>query len=155
MSDQPNPDLLLQLTTQIVSAHVGNNQVGAGDVPAVIQSVHRALSGLGSVPVEAEKPQPAVPIKKSIFPDHIVCLECGKSMKMLKRHLHTDHAMTPEEYRARWNLPTSYPVVAPAYAEKRSSLAKEIGLGKKPRVEEELEPVKASSKRGRKLTAAE
>ena len=95
--------------------------------------MYRTLSGVGREPVQAEKPQPAVPVKKSVFPDHIICLEDGKQLKMLKRHLKTAYNMTPEQYRERWGLPVDYPMVAPNYAQHRSSLAKQIGLGTKPR----------------------
>jgi len=120
---------ILALTAQIVSAHVGNNAVAAADLPALIQDVFRSLSGIGAPAPEAARPEPAVPIKKSIFPDYIVCLEDGKKLKMLKRHLQASFGMTPEQYRARWGLAADYPMVAPNYAAVRSSLAKQIGLG--------------------------
>ncbi len=123
---------VLGLTAQIVSAHVSNNPVAPDSLPALIQDVYRILSGVGREPVQAEKPQPAVPVKKSVFPDHIICLEDGKKLKMLKRHLKTAYDMTPEQYRERWGLPADYPMVAPNYAKHRSSLAKQIGLGTKP-----------------------
>ena len=126
------PDVL-GLTAQIVSAHVSNNSVTPDALPALIQDVYRTLSGVGKDPVQPDKPQPAVPVKKSVFPDHIVCLEDGKKLKMLKRHLKTAYNMTPEQYRERWGLPPDYPMVAPNYARHRSSLAKKIGLGTKPR----------------------
>jgi predicted transcriptional regulator len=132
---------LLGLTAQIVSAHVGNNKVAADELPVLIQQVYQALNGSGpstaptqarpSVP--AERPKPAVPISKSVFSEYIVCLEDGKKLKMLKRHLQTAYGMTPEQYRARWGLESNYPMVAPEYAKKRSSLAKAIGLGTRPR----------------------
>ena len=125
---------VLGLTAQIVSAHVSNNPVAPDALPALIQEVYRTLSGVGKEPVQPDKPQPAVPVKKSVFADHIVCLEDGKKLKMLKRHLKTAYNMTPEQYRERWGLPPDYPMVAPNYAEHRSSLAKKIGLGTKPRV---------------------
>lgn len=124
---------VLGLTAQIVSAHVSNNPVAPDLISALIQDVYRTLSGVGREPVQAEKPQPAVPVKKSVFPDHIICLEDGKQLKMLKRHLKTAYNMTPEQYRERWGLPVDYPMVAPNYAQHRSSLAKQIGLGTKPR----------------------
>ena len=127
-----SPDVL-GLTAQIVSAHVSNNPVAADALPGLIQEVYRSLSGAGKEPVQAERPQPAVPVKKSVFPDHIICLEDGKKLKMLKRHLKTAYDLTPEQYRERWGLPQDYPMVAPNYAEHRSSLAKKIGLGTKPR----------------------
>ena len=124
---------VLGLTAQIVSAHVSNNPVAADALPGLIQEVYRSLSGVGKEPIQTEKPQPAVPVKKSVFPDYIVCLEDGKKLKMLKRHLKTAYDMTPDQYRERWGLPADYPMVAPNYAEHRSSLAKKIGLGTKPR----------------------
>lgn len=121
---------LITLTADIVAAHVSNNSVAVSDLPLIIQNVHNALAGLGS-PVEAPvvKQDPAVSIRSSIKPDHIVCLEDGKKLKMLKRHLMTHYKMTPEDYRAKWNLPADYPMVAPNYAEQRRMLAKKIGLG--------------------------
>ncbi len=133
MTDKPNTDELLELTTEIVSAHVGNNSVAVTDLPQLIQEVYRTLSAVGGSTQAAERPQPAVPIKKSIQPDFIVCLEDGKKLKMLKRHLKTAYNMTPDEYRDRWGLGSDYPMVAPNYAKHRSNLAKKIGLGTKPR----------------------
>jgi predicted transcriptional regulator len=133
MTDQPQQADVLGLTAQIVSAHVSNNSVTPDALPALIQDVYRTLSGVGKEPPQPERPQPAVPIKKSVFPDHIICLEDGKKLKMLKRHLKTAYNMTPEQYRERWNLAPDYPMVAPNYARHRSSLAKKIGLGTKPR----------------------
>jgi predicted transcriptional regulator len=124
---------LLELTAEIVSAHVSNNSVPLSDLPGLIQQVYATLAGVGKVPPPAEKPQPAVPVKKSIHPDYIICLEDGKKLKMLKRHLKTAYNMSPEQYRERWQLPPDYPMVAPNYAKHRSSLAKKIGLGTKPR----------------------
>jgi predicted transcriptional regulator len=112
---------------------VSNNSVAADALPSLIQEVYKTLSGIGGETVEAERPQPAVPVKRSVFPDHIICLEDGKKLKMLKRHLKTAYNMTPEQYRERWGLPPEYPMVAPNYAERRSALAKEIGLGTKAR----------------------
>ncbi len=123
---------LLGLTAEIVSAHVSNNSVSLTDLPNLIVEVHRTLSGLGGMPqppAETEKPTPAVPVKKSITPDYLVCLEDGKKMKMLKRHLQTSYGMSPDQYREKWGLPPDYPMVAPNYAQHRSSLAKKIGLG--------------------------
>lgn len=133
MSDQSNQNELLALTTEIVAAHVGNNSVAVADLPLLIQEVYRTLASVGTVPSAPERPQPAVPVKKSVTPDYIICLEDGKKLKMLKRHLKTAYNMTPEEYRDRWGLPADYPMVAPNYAQHRSSLAKKIGLGTKPR----------------------
>ena len=133
--DTPQSDqneMLITLTADIVTAHVANNNVEVGDLPALIQNVHGALAGLGTEPQVEEKPEPAVSVRASVKNDHLVCLEDGKKMKMLKRHLLTDHGMTPEEYRERWNLPADYPMVAPEYADKRRELAKKIGLGRKP-----------------------
>ncbi|MEQ9329404.1 MAG: MucR family transcriptional regulator [Rhodospirillales bacterium] len=135
MTDENNnASELLSLTTDIVSAHVSNNTVAVNDLPTLIQEVFKTLSNVGSVaPPAPERPQPAVPIKKSITPDFIICLEDGKQLKMLKRHLKTAYDMTPEEYRERWGLPADYPMVAPNYAAHRSNLAKKIGLGTKPK----------------------
>lgn len=130
MSDYQKSDLL-PLVASIVSAHVSNNSTPADGLPALISSVYLAFNGLGAEPVVLEELRPAVPVKKSVFPDFIVCLEDGKKLKMLKRHLATSYDMTPAQYRERWNLPSDYPMVAPSYAEKRSSLAKSIGLGRK------------------------
>ena len=125
---------LLSLTTEIVAAHVSNNSVGLSDLPGLIEQVYRTLSNVGQEPAPApERPQPAVPIKKSVTPDYIVCLEDGKKLKMLKRHLKTAYGMSPEEYRERWSLPADYPMVAPNYAKQRSKLAKQIGLGTRAR----------------------
>jgi len=130
MSETPTDHNLLALTAQIVSAHIANNAVTADRLPAVIRDVYKALSHVGEGGAgPTERAQPAVPIRKSVFPDYIVCLEDGKRMKMLKRHLARSFNLTPEQYRAKWGLEPSYPMVAPNYAEKRSSLAKQIGLG--------------------------
>jgi predicted transcriptional regulator len=123
---------LLGLTAQIVSAHVSKNAVPADALPTLIQSVFKSLAGAGAVEAPAVKLEPAVPIKKSVFADHLVCLEDGKKLKMLKRHLATSYQMTPEQYRQRWGLPSDYPMVAPDYAARRSVLAKSLGLGRKP-----------------------
>ncbi len=127
-------ETLITLTADIVSAHVSNNNVAVGDVPNLIQHVHGALTQLGqATPAPAEKQEPAVSVRASIKQDYIVCLEDGKKLKMLKRHLMTHYALTPEQYRTKWNLPADYPMVAPAYAEQRRMLAKKIGLGTRPR----------------------
>jgi len=127
-------ETLITLTADIVSAHVSNNNVAVGEVSGLIQNVHGALTQLGqATPAPTEKQEPAVSVRSSIKPDYIVCLEDGKKLKMLKRHLMTHYAMTPEQYRAKWNLPADYPMVAPNYAEQRRDLAKKIGLGKRPR----------------------
>lgn len=135
MGDAPtNKEEILVLTTEIVSAYVSNNSMGTGELPGLIEQVYKTLSGVDSQSnSRADRPQPAVPIKKSVTPDYIICLEDGKQLKMLKRHLKTAYGMSPEEYRERWGLPADYPMVAPSYAEKRSRLAKEIGLGTKGR----------------------
>ncbi|WP_404480645.1 MucR family transcriptional regulator [Novosphingobium sp. BL-52-GroH] len=145
--DNIQPDMnetLITLASDIVAAHVSNNNVAVEDLPTLITNVYGALAGLGgTAPVIEEKPEPAVSIRASVKPDYIVCLEDGKKLKMLKRHLMTHYNMTPEDYRARWGLPADYPMVAPNYAEKRRELAKKIGLGRKPDV-----------RRGRKPKAA-
>lgn len=124
---------LINLTADIVSAHVSNNSVASADVATLIQNVYDALSTAGAPPAPAEpKAEPAVSIRASVKPDYIVCLEDGKKLKMLKRYLRTNYDMTPEEYRAKWGLPRDYPMVAPAYADTRRNLAKQIGLGRKP-----------------------
>jgi predicted transcriptional regulator len=130
MAEEINDPNLLGLTAQIVSAHVSNNPVQAEALPLFIRDVYKTLSHIGHEPAApAEKQQPAVPIRKSVFADYIICLEDGKRLKMLKRHLATAFGLTPEQYREKWGLDASYPMVAPNYAEKRSSLAKQIGLG--------------------------
>jgi predicted transcriptional regulator len=133
MADQMGSADVLGLTAQIVSAHVSNNVTSTESLPALIQDVYRTLAGVGKEQAVPEKQLPAVPIKKSVFPDHLICLEDGKKLKMLKRHLKTSYNMTPEQYRDKWQLPADYPMVAPNYAKHRSSLAKKIGLGTKPR----------------------
>ena len=130
MSDGTKTEDVLALTAKIVAAHVSNNTVTLTDLPGLIHQVHQALRGVGSPSSPAARPQPAVPIKKSVMPDHIVCLEDGKKLKMLKRYLRSRYKLSPSEYRERWNLPPDYPMVAPNYAQKRSDFAKKIGLGK-------------------------
>ncbi|WP_420548360.1 MucR family transcriptional regulator [Curvivirga sp.] len=124
-------DSLLELTSEIVAAHVSNNSVNAEELPGLIEQVYSTLANVGSGgdTIDDDQPIPAVPIKKSITPDYIICLEDGKKLKMLKRHLKTAYDMTPEEYKERWGLPADYPMVAPNYAKQRSKLAKKIGLG--------------------------
>lgn len=164
----PDADLL-KLTAEIVSAHVAHSDVAPDALPGLIKSVYDALSG-ASAPqtAEPEKPVPAVPPKRSVFPDYIVCLEDGKKLKMLKRHLQQAFGMTPDQYRQRWGLPKEYPMVAPNYAERRASLARDIGLGRKitaqapepqpepqPEVVQGVEVTKVPAKRrGRKPAAA-
>jgi predicted transcriptional regulator len=133
MPEQPASTNVLGLTAQIVSAHVSNNSVSPDALPALIQEVYKTLAGVGKEPAAPERLLPAVPVKKSLLPDHIICLEDGKKLKMLKRHLKTSYNLTPEQYRERWGLAPDYPMVAPNYARHRSSLAKKIGLGTKPR----------------------
>ena len=129
---------LIEMTAEIVAAYVSTNSVATADVPGLIHSVHRALTGLssGAPAVESAPKEPAVPIKKSITPDHLICLEDGRKFKSLKRHLRTKYDLTPEDYRAKWGLAKDYPMVAPNYARARSDLAKQMGLGqggRKPR----------------------
>jgi len=127
-------EFLATLTADIVSAHVSNNSVSANELPSLISSVYSSLAGLGGAPMQVEeKLVPAVSVRSSIKPDYIVCLEDGKKLKMLKRHLMTHYGMTPDDYRTKWGLPADYPMVAPNYAEQRRSLAKQIGLGTKGR----------------------
>lgn len=126
-------ETLVTLTADIVAAHVSNNSVAISDLPLIIRSVHDALAGLGTAEVPEVKQEPAVSIRASVKPDYVVCLEDGKKMTMLRRHLATDHDMTPDEYRAKWNLPSDYPMSAPNYTEKRREIAKQSGLGTKGR----------------------
>lgn len=131
MTSATSSEDLLSLTADIVSSHLSNNTVAVSDVPTLIEHVYTSLAKLESPePEEEVRPEPAVSIRKSIQPDFIVCLEDGKKLKMLKRHLKTRYDMTPEDYRERWGLPADYPMVAPNYAEQRRKLAKQIGLGK-------------------------
>jgi predicted transcriptional regulator len=122
---------IIEMTTDIVSAYVGNNSVAAADLSSLIQNVHRALTGVasGAETVEVAPKEPAVPLKRSITPDYLICLEDGRKFKSLKRHLRTKYNMSPEEYRAKWGLAKDYPMVAPNYAKARSDLAKQMGLG--------------------------
>jgi predicted transcriptional regulator len=130
MSEEIGQNDLLALTADIVSSHVANNTVAVNDLPQLIQNVYESLSGLtGSAGAPEAKQEPAVSIRQSVKPDYIVCLEDGKKLKMLKRHLHTAYGMTPDDYRRKWGLPADYPMVAPNYAESRRELAKKIGLG--------------------------
>jgi predicted transcriptional regulator len=134
MSESKSTANILALTAQIVSAHVAHNAVAASALPGLIQEVHRTLSAIESAPaIVSQRPEPAVPIAKSLTQDFIICLEDGRQMKMLKRHLKTAYNMTPDQYRERWGLAQDYPMVAPRYAKQRSSLAKKIGLGTKSR----------------------
>lgn len=143
-------ETLLDHVADIVSAHVSNNSVSANDLPGLIQSVYASLAALGQAPEPLEeKLTPAVSVRASVKPDAVTCLDCGAKMKMLKRHLGTDHSMTPAEYRTRWNLPADYPMVAPEYAAKRRELAVKIGLGRKPgqKPKVKAEPVKTAKPR--------
>lgn len=126
-------DLIMEATTQIVAAYLGNNPTSPSRVPELIQQVGATLSSLGSEPPEVvvEPQKPAFPIKKSVSPDHITCLEDGKTFKSMKGHLRAEHNLTPQKYRAKWNLPKDYPMVAPNYSEARSNLARQVGLGRK------------------------
>jgi len=150
MSDSRTDAHLLNLTAQIVSAHVANNSIQADALPALIQSVFKTLAGTGQESPQPVKLEPAVPIKRSVFADHIVCLEDGKKLKMLKRHLATSYQMTPQQYRERWGLPHDYPMVAPDYAKHRSALAKKIGLGRKASEPAPSASAKKAGGRGRK-----
>jgi predicted transcriptional regulator len=131
MADPTNSKDLLSMTTEIVASHVRNNSVPQGELAELIRTVHAALSEV-STGNSHEKPNPAIAVRRSVTPEYIVCLEDGKKLKMLKRHLKTAYNMTPEEYRERWSLPADYPMVAPNYARQRSALAKKIGLGRRP-----------------------
>ncbi|MCD8497464.1 MAG: MucR family transcriptional regulator [Alphaproteobacteria bacterium] len=134
MQNTQTREELLKLTTQIVSSYVSNNTLKTDEVQGLIDTVFKTLSNINpETPALADRPQPAVPIKKSVQPDYIICLEDGKKLKMLKRHLKTAYNMSPEEYRERWGLPSDYPMVAPNYAKQRSRLAKDIGLGTRGR----------------------
>ena len=129
MTEKISQSELLELTTEIVVAHVGNNALDSGELSKFIQDVYATLMSVGTPPEPVEQAKPVVPIKKSVFADYIICLECGKKLKMLKRHLKTAHDQDIEDYRQKWNLPSDYPMVAPKYADHRSTLAKAIGLG--------------------------
>ncbi len=135
MSDTKDADSYIELAADIVSAYVSNNAVSASDLTSLIGDVHSALQRVdkGQVEPVVEPLKPAVPVKKSVMPDYIVCLEDGKKFKSLKRHLRTQYNLTPEEYREKWGLPADYPMVAPNYAAARSALAKEMGLGQQRR----------------------
>jgi predicted transcriptional regulator len=131
MADAAAKETILTLAVQIVSAHVQHNKLQSEELPAFIQQIYKTLQSVGTESAVQDKPAPAVAVKKSVFDDHVICLDCGKKLKMLKRHLMTDHGMAPEQYRERWGLGRDYPMVAPDYASKRSALAKKIGLGRK------------------------
>ena len=141
-------DDVLGFTAQIVSAHVTKNAVPVEELPALIREVYKTLSTVGEAPAPVEALKPAVPVTKSVFPDHIICLEDGKQMTMLKRHLMTEHNLTVDQYRTKWGLPSNYPMVAPNYAETRSSLAKKMGLGRSRTVAPKKPVRKIPAKRG-------
>ncbi len=150
MSDEQDRPRLLGFAAQIVSAHVSKNAVSAQELSPLIERVYEALRNAGAESAEPERPDPAAPIKKSVFPDYLICLEDGKKLKMLKRHLKTAYNLTPDEYRKRWSLPPDYPMVAPNYAKHRSALAKQIGLGNRreaPSPEPDAEPESAPNTR--------
>jgi predicted transcriptional regulator len=150
MSEQSSGHLL-RLTATIVTAHVGNNKVDSALLSPMIESIYRSLSTAGDVEIAPSiAPIPAVPVKKSVFPDYLVCLEDGKRLKMLKRHLQTSYGLTPDAYRTKWGLPRDYPMVAPSYAATRSGLAKKIGLGRKRIAEPDVTKVPARRGRGAK-----
>jgi predicted transcriptional regulator len=142
MAETESPEMVLRLTAQIVAAHVEHNAIQAEMLPSLIEKVYQTLRDVGQAPVESAKPVPAVPVRQSVKQDFIVCLEDGKKLKMLKRHLMTAYKMTPAQYRTRWGLSADYPMVAPSYAKVRSSLAKKIGLGRKPGTEQPRAPAK-------------
>ncbi len=132
-NDKVSRDDVLRMAVDVVAAYVSNNQVATGQISDIIHNVFNSLTSLDVQPVETppEVPKPATSVRKSVTPEYIICLEDGKKLKMLKRHLRTNYNMTPEEYRAKWNLPPDYPMVAPNYAKQRSEFAKKIGLGRK------------------------
>ncbi|UAK24756.1 MucR family transcriptional regulator [Sphingomonas nostoxanthinifaciens] len=156
MTEKTGAELLV-LTTQIVAAHVGHNRVAVAELSELIGKVYSALTDLGSGTEEpaASEQKPAISVRSSIKPDYIVCLEDGKRLTMLKRYLQTNYGMTPQQYRTKWKLPADYPMVAPNYAEKRRSLAKAIGLGRKPAPAPAPEPTPApKARRGRRKAVA-
>lgn len=127
--EKPDQIELLKITAEIVAAHISRNPTSEDDLPMLIRRIHQTVADIALLPARGSRPEPAVPVKKSIMPDYIVCLEDGKKMKMLKRYIKTVYNLTPDEYREKWGLPSDYPMVAPNYAQRRSDLAKEIGLG--------------------------
>ena len=131
MSEELKAGSLLQMATTIVAAHVSKSSVPAADIPRLLSDIYQALTGLagGKLAAAPSRTEPAVPVKKSVTPDHIICLECGKKQKMLKRHIRTAYGLSPEQYREKWDLPPEYPMVSVNYAKKRSALARQIGLG--------------------------
>ena len=153
MTENQSYPNILDLAAEIVSAQVSNNQTDPALIPALIRDVYQALKMADQPQNEPEKLQPAVPVKRSVFPDYIVCLEDGKKLKMLKRHLQSAYGITPEQYRERWGLPADYPMDAPNYAERRSTLAREIGLGRKIHATPEGEDAGARGRRTKKASA--
>jgi predicted transcriptional regulator len=152
VTDERNSGLV-ELTTDIASAYVSNNSMSVGELPALIQSIHAALKNVGSPVAAPEAPKaPAVSIKKSIGEDYLICLEDGRKFKSLKRHLRTKYNLTPEDYRTKWGLPKTYPMVAPAYAAARSALAKQMGLGQGGRQAAPAKAVRARAPAKRKAT---
>lgn len=152
MKNEDYNEDLMSLTAEIASSYVANNRVAPNEIAGLISSIHTALGSLGAAPTAAAEPValvPAVPIKKSVTPEYIVCLEDGKHFKSMKRHLQTKFGMTPEDYRAKWDLPNDYPMVAAGYSEKRSAMALSLGLGRK-KAEPVAEPIAAKPARGRK-----
>ena len=144
--DETNSQTIVEKTSEIVAAFVSNNETPPADLPVLIQAVYRALSGIsGAAPEPEARKEPAVSIRRSVTPDHLVCLEDGRKFKSLKRHLRTKYDMSPEDYRAKWGLPKDYPMVAPSYAAARSALAKNMGLGKGGR-----QPPKAAGGRAKR-----
>ena len=141
---------LIELTADIVSAHVANNTVSVGDVANLVQRVHQALQSLGApAPEERQEKTPVVSVRSSIKPDHLVCMECGRKQKTLKRHLQNAHGMTPDQYRADYGLPRDYPMVAPDYSKRRSEMAQAIGLGRRPRTSAEGDSAPAGAAKGK------
>ena len=132
-TERPSSGEVLRMTADVVAAYVGNNPLATNDLPGVINTIHTSLADLSSDGGSAKPPKPAVPIRRSVTPEFIICLEDGKKLKMLKRHLRTSYNLTPDEYRAKWQLGPDYPMVAPNYAKRRSEFAKKIGLGQKAR----------------------
>jgi predicted transcriptional regulator len=156
--DDNTVQMTLEKTTEIVAAFVSKNQTATSELPALIQAVHRALTGVSVVAPEPEpRKEPAVPVRRSITPDYLICLEDGKTFKSLKRHLRTKYDLSPEDYRAKWGLAKDYPMVAPNYAAARSALAKNMGLGKGGRQSGEEAPAPApapKARRGKPASAA-
>jgi predicted transcriptional regulator len=147
MLEEKNQNEIIEFTAEIVTAYVSNNSVSATDLPSLIAEIHASLAGLilETTAIPAEKQTPAVSVKKSLTEDYLICLEDGKKFKSLKRHLMTHYGLTPEDYRAKWDLPSDYPMVAPNYAATRSDLAKQMGLGRKAKTAELAKPRKKAA----------